>query len=137
VTKPAFVVMKEKGYGRIVMTTSAAGLYGNFGQTNYSTAKMGLVGLMNTLKLEGAKYDIKVNTVAPIAASRLMADIIPAEVLDQMKPGCIRSNMSGGMTSSVSREAATGAIVFTRMLYFAPSSLSVFMKPTMPIFAAL
>jgi len=86
VTKPAFAVMKEKGYGRIIMTTSAAGLYGNFGQTNYSAAKMALVGLMNTLKLEGEKYDIKVNTIAPIAASRLMADIIPPEMLDKMKP---------------------------------------------------
>jgi NAD(P)-dependent dehydrogenase (short-subunit alcohol dehydrogenase family)/acyl dehydratase len=86
VTRPAFAVMKEKGYGRIVMTTSAAGLFGNFGQTNYSAAKMALVGFMNTLKIEGAKYDIKVNTVAPIAASRLMADILPPEMLEKMKP---------------------------------------------------
>lgn len=86
VSRPAFSVMRENGYGRIVMTTSAAGLYGNFGQTNYSAAKMGLVGLMNTLKLEGAKYNIKVNTVAPMAASRLTADILPPDLLDRMKP---------------------------------------------------
>ncbi len=86
VTRPAFAVMKEKGYGRIVMTTSAAGLYGNFGQTNYAAAKMALVGLMNTLKLEGAKYDIRVNTVAPLAASRLTEDILPPDMFQKMKP---------------------------------------------------
>ena len=86
VTKAAFGVMREQGYGRVVMTTSAAGLFGNFGQTNYGTAKMGLVGLMNSLKLEGAKYGVKVNTVAPLALTRLTEDVLPPDLAGRLKP---------------------------------------------------
>jgi NAD(P)-dependent dehydrogenase (short-subunit alcohol dehydrogenase family)/acyl dehydratase/putative sterol carrier protein len=86
VTRAAFPLLREQGYGRIVMTTSAAGLFGNFGQTNYSAAKMALVGLMNSLKLEGAKYDIKVNTVAPLAITRLTEDVLPPDLAGDLKP---------------------------------------------------
>jgi 3-hydroxy-3-methylglutaryl CoA synthase/NAD(P)-dependent dehydrogenase (short-subunit alcohol dehydrogenase family)/putative sterol carrier protein len=86
VTRPAFLKMREKGYGRIIMTTSAAGLFGNFGQANYSAAKLGLVGFMNTLKLEGEKHNIKVNTVAPIAATRLTEDVLPPDLFEKLKP---------------------------------------------------
>jgi len=86
VTRPAFKIMKEQGFGRIVMTTSAAGLYGNFGQTNYSAAKLGIVGMMNTLKIEGAKYNIKINAIAPIAASRLTQEVMPPEIYEKSKP---------------------------------------------------
>ncbi|BBO78403.1 hypothetical protein DSCW_58200 [Desulfosarcina widdelii] len=114
VTRPAFAAMKEKRYGRIVMTTSAAGLYGNFGQTNYSAAKMALVGLMNTLKLEGAKYDIKVNTVAPLAASRLTEDILPPEMFAKMKPELVAPLV---VYLCSDRCSETGAIFNTGMGY--------------------
>ncbi|MDZ7699355.1 MAG: SDR family NAD(P)-dependent oxidoreductase [Deltaproteobacteria bacterium] len=86
VTRPAFIQMRENRYGRIIFTTSAAGLYGNFGQTNYSAAKMGLIGFMNTLKLEGDKHQIKVNTIAPVAATRLTEGILPPDLLEKLKP---------------------------------------------------
>lgn len=85
VTRPAFVAMRTGNYGRIIMTTSAAGLFGNFGQTNYGAAKLGVVGLMNTLKLEGDKYNIKVNTVAPLAATRLSEKVMPPGLSETLK----------------------------------------------------
>ena len=87
-TRAAFPIMKKNLYGRIVLTTSIAGLYGNFGQTNYSTAKMAIVGFMNALKLEGKKYNILTNTVAPLAATplALSAGIFPGHIASLLKP---------------------------------------------------
>lgn len=83
-TKAVWEIMKEQGYGRIVMTTSSSGMYGNFGQANYGAAKMAVLGLMNTLVLEGAKYDIKVNALSPTAGTRMTEDLMPPEVLKLM-----------------------------------------------------
>jgi NAD(P)-dependent dehydrogenase (short-subunit alcohol dehydrogenase family) len=85
-TQAAFPIMREQGYGRIVSTASAAGLYGNFGQTNYGAAKLGIAGLMNVVKQEGAKYNIMANTIVPIAGTRLTATVMPPAVLDALKP---------------------------------------------------
>lgn len=86
VTRAAFPLMKENGYGRIILTASAAGLFGNFGQANYAAAKSAMLGLMNVIKIEGSKYNIKINTIAPMAASRMTENLLPAEVLEQIKP---------------------------------------------------
>lgn len=85
-TKAAFETMKEQAYGRIVSTASAAGLYGNFGQTNYGAAKMGIVGFMNCVAQEGARYNIKANTIVPTAGTRLTFTVMPEDVIGKVKP---------------------------------------------------
>ena len=88
-SKAVWETMREQNYGRIVMTTSSSGLYGNFGQSNYAAAKMGLVGLMQTLAIEGAKYDIRVNSLAPTAATRMTEDLGAGLDLDALRPDLV------------------------------------------------
>ena len=85
-TKAVWDIMRAQKYGRIVMTTSSSGLYGNFGQVNYGAAKMALVGLMQTLSIEDAKDNIRVNCLAPTAATRMTEGLMPPEVLAKLAP---------------------------------------------------
>jgi NAD(P)-dependent dehydrogenase (short-subunit alcohol dehydrogenase family) len=86
VIRAAWPHFREQSYGRIVVATSTSGLFGNFGQANYSAAKLGLVGLINTLAKEGAKFNIKANALAPVAATRMTEDIMPPEILERLTP---------------------------------------------------
>ncbi|WP_373089224.1 SDR family NAD(P)-dependent oxidoreductase [Sneathiella sp.] len=88
-SKAVWDIMRDQGYGRIAMTTSSSGLYGNFGQTNYGAAKTGVIGLLNTLVIEGAKYGIKVNALSPCAATRMTEDIIPENLLELLTPEAV------------------------------------------------
>ena len=105
-TKAVWETMREQAYGRIVMTTSSSGLYGNFGQSNYGAAKMGLVGLMQTLALEGQKFDICVNCLAPTAATRMTEDLAGFQ-LDAVRPELV----TPGLLYLCSQDAPTRAIL--------------------------
>ena len=106
-TKAVWDVMRAQNYGRIVMTTSSSGLYGNFGQSNYGAAKMALVGLMQTLSIEGAKNDIRVNCLAPTAATRMTENLMPEAVLNLLKPEAV----TPGLLALVADDAPTRAIL--------------------------
>jgi NAD(P)-dependent dehydrogenase (short-subunit alcohol dehydrogenase family) len=106
-TKAVWNIMRERGYGRIVMTTSSSGLYGNFGQANYGAAKMALVGLMQTLSIEGAKHDIRVNCLAPTAATRMTENLMPEAVLKLLEPEAV----TPGLLALVAEDAPTRAIL--------------------------
>lgn len=106
-TKAVWDIMREQNYGRIVVTTSSSGLYGNFGQSNYGAAKLGVVGFMNTLVLEGAKNGIHVNTLAPTAASRMTENLMPPEVLAMLKPEYVTQ----GLITLVDKDAPTRRIL--------------------------
>ena len=106
--KAVWEIMRTQNYGRIVVTTSSSGLYGNFGQSNYGAAKLGLIGLMNTLKLEGQKNNVHVNAIAPVAATRMTENLgMPPQVLEQLKPELV----TPGVVFLCSEEAPTGHIL--------------------------
>lgn len=108
--------MLAQGYGRIVMTTSSSGMYGNFGQANYGAAKMGVIGLMNVLKLEGQKANIHVNTIAPTAGTRMTEDLgFPQEAFDALKPELV----SPAVLYLASEDAPTGTIIEAGAGYYA------------------
>jgi NAD(P)-dependent dehydrogenase (short-subunit alcohol dehydrogenase family) len=105
--KALWEIMKAQNYGRIVVTTSSSGLYGNFGQTNYGAAKLGIIGFMNTLKLEGQKNNIHVNAVSPVAATRMTESLMPPEILARLAP----ENVTPGVVYLCSEEAPSGVIL--------------------------
>lgn len=92
-TKAVWDIMKEQNYGRVVMTTSSSGMYGNFGQSNYGAAKMALIGLMNTLVLEGAKNNIRINAIAPTAGTRMTEDLMPEQIAQILSPEAVTAGL--------------------------------------------
>lgn len=119
--KAVWETMRAQGYGRIVMTTSSSGLYGNFGQANYSAAKMALVGLMQTLAIEGEKYGIRVNSLAPTAATQMTEGVLSDESLDALDPTLV----SPGLLALVGPDAPTRTILNAGAGHFACANVTL------------
>ncbi len=119
--KAVWPIMREQAYGRIVMTTSSSGLYGNFGQANYGAAKMALVGLMQTLALEGERYGVRVNCLAPTAATGMTEGVLSQESLERLKPSLV----SPGLLALVSDEAPTRTVLCAGAGHFAVANVTL------------
>jgi NAD(P)-dependent dehydrogenase (short-subunit alcohol dehydrogenase family) len=120
-TKAVWEIMREQRYGRVVMTTSSSGLYGNFGQANYGAAKMAVVGLMQTLALEGEKYGIRVNCLAPSAATQMTSGVLPESSLERLDPALV----SPGLLALVGNGAPTRAILCAGAGHFARANVTL------------
>ena len=120
-TKAIWELMREQRHGRIVMTTSSSGLYGNFGQANYGAAKMALVGLMQTLALEGEKYGIRVNCLAPSAATQMTNGVLPESSLELLDPALV----SPGLLALVGSDAPTRSILCAGAGHFARANVTL------------
>lgn len=126
-TKAVWETMREQNYGRIVMTTSSSGMYGNFGQTNYGAAKAGVVGLMNTLVLEGGKYNIRVNALSPCANTRMTEDLMPEEALALLTP----ESVTPGLICLVAEDSpnrtvlCAGAGTFARTVIYETDGVNI------------
>ena len=120
-TKAVWGQMRAQEYGRIVMTTSSSGLYGNFGQANYGAAKMALVGLMQTLAIEGAKYNIRVNALAPTAATQMTGGVLAEEALAALDPALV----SPGVVQLVREDAPTRTILCAGAGHFAAANVTL------------
>jgi NAD(P)-dependent dehydrogenase (short-subunit alcohol dehydrogenase family) len=118
-TKAVWEIMREQNYGRIVVTTSSSGMYGNFGQANYGAAKLGIIGFMNTIKLEGQKNNIHINAISPVAATRMTENLMPPAVLEKLKPEYV----TPGVVFLASDEAPTGQILTAGAGAFAVSRI--------------
>lgn len=133
VTRAAWPHLREQGYGRVVMATSTTGIYGNFGQANYAAAKAGLIGLVDTLAIEGRKYNILANAVAPMAATRMTEDVAPPELLEKLPPAQV-APIVGHLLSEECTE--TGAVLVVgggqahRVRYFQSKGVTFGDKPS-------
>ncbi len=120
-TKAVWDIMRAQNYGRIVMTSSSSGIYGNFGQSNYSAAKMALVGFMQTLGLEGERYNIRVNALAPTAATQMMEGLMPRETVDLIQPQFV----SPAIIALVHEDAPTRTILCAGAKSFEAARISM------------